>query len=315
MKLKMGYNIEMDANYRIDQGGNELNAQIEYQSYEFIKTESFPGIYLPKINHACIYTEERNKKLQMHKEGKWLLVKTDDNYCHLMTHIGAYLILKEEIPDLQIGFLLGRTKHISIVHQDIMSYFGIPTFQAMDPREWDIHFEQIYVSTEWGASFMQKAVNQDIGAQTLQVAQCLNRVVEEFKPFLKKTDEKHKIFSSRKLNNLDHISLGTSHRTYSEGIDIALEGVYEESGYKIMSFQDTGLFYQLNMFYNASHVAGVAGTGLMNTMFSDPDTEVDEYLTNRQYWSPFKFFSQYSGASMNWNTIDLTENQQFDGNV
>lgn len=63
-------------------------------------------------------------------------------------------------------------------------------------------------------------------------------------------------------------------RYFSEEDEIKLENFFAGLGYTIIDPEDFSFYDQINHFYNATHIATIRGSGLLNTLFCQPNTNV-----------------------------------------
>jgi hypothetical protein len=67
-----------------------------------------------------------------------------------------------------------------------------------------------------------------------------------------------------------------------------LEDYFRKNTYAIIDPEELTFFEQINLYYNATHVAAMRGAGLLNTLFCDPDAHIFILDTNQDYIFPYR---------------------------
>lgn len=107
----------------------------------------------------------------------------------------------------------------------------------------------------------------------------------------------HSIKANQKLNDKDYVPS----RYYRR--ESLVREYFEKNGYKSLSLGDYDYIEQLNYFYNATHIAGLCGSGLLNSYVSEKDTNVIEVYVNRSYEFSYSYVTEI--APINVFSIDL----------
>lgn len=125
------------------------------------------------------------------------------------------------------------------------------------------------------------------------------------KMFLKKQkrskNKKQKIFLSRRvvseeLKNWNHPGLKDSEwldtqrrlRYHPDWVEEEIEQVFLEHGYEIIQPSGIPMDEQIEIFANATHVAGLLGTGFYNGIFCKRGTKFTALRINPDYWYDFE---------------------------
>lgn len=88
-----------------------------------------------------------------------------------------------------------------------------------------------------------------------------------------------------------------------------IQELFQKNDYRVVKPEELGLFEQINIFNNASHMAGISGTWLFNCFWSNPGTTVYE-LWLKNYFYHYDVFGKY--CLVNYNKIDFREYQNLD---
>lgn len=78
---------------------------------------------------------------------------------------------------------------------------------------------------------------------------------------------------------------------------------FKKLGYVPLKLGEYGYIEQLNFFYNATHVAGLCGTGLVNAFVSEKGTTITELYVDKRYQFSYGYLTEI--APVNVITIDL----------
>jgi len=82
-----------------------------------------------------------------------------------------------------------------------------------------------------------------------------------------------------------------------------IEDYYVERGYHPVNFEGMGYLDQLNYIRNATHVAGLIGSGFTSLYIAKPGCQVTEILVNKKYEFSYKFLADL--VPLRFNRIDL----------
>lgn len=119
-----------------------------------------------------------------------------------------------------------------------------------------------------------------------------------------------KIYISRKLNNKRYkdeaATFGPTVDVPNKSVDIRvyenedkIEKYFIDNGYAPVTLEGTSMISQLNLFYNATHIAGINGSGFVNLISSKSGTRVIELDVIAKYSNPFDYKSLYEFKSLN----------------
>ena len=116
-----------------------------------------------------------------------------------------------------------------------------------------------------------------------------------------KVDKNKKIFISRRLVSkelkdwnyphlLDSVWLNTQRRLryHPDWVEEEIENIFSENGYSIIQPSGMPMDEQISIFANATHVAGLLGTGFYNGIFCKPSTKFTALRINPDYWYDFE---------------------------
>tara|TARA_Y100000034_G_scaffold136852_1_gene216395 strand:+ start:3257 stop:4360 length:1104 start_codon:yes stop_codon:yes gene_type:complete len=85
----------------------------------------------------------------------------------------------------------------------------------------------------------------------------------------------------------------------------------EKYGFTFIRLSDYDFKQKMMLFYNANFIIGPHGAGLVNTLFSKPNTKVLEFMTHHWIGKELGFVRFGNQSNVNWNTLvceeDLTE--------
>jgi hypothetical protein len=114
-----------------------------------------------------------------------------------------------------------------------------------------------------------------------------------YKGFMKKKEELSMMYSGEEFllklkelqgdNEYNSMEFNNKIRVYENQDKV--ENFFKSLGYDIVYNEDIGLFDQMNMYHNATHIASINGTGCYNSIFADSDTKMFMINThNKFYW-------------------------------
>ena len=151
----------------------------------------------------------------------------------------------------------------------------------------NILFENFYMLLEMPVGFTGVSVDR------LRNIEFLSEMISKF---LKPSLSQNKIFISRRVNNdrykKDVSQVDVVTRTFEED---KIEKYFNGIGYKSVILEGMPLIDQFNLFYNATHVVGLNGSGLINLIACKKNTRIIElnliesYKNKVEYSYMFKF--------------------------
>ena len=132
------------------------------------------------------------------------------------------------------------------------------------------------------------SIKSFLGLIKIEVEGFLQLKNNVLKMLAKDDNNPKKIYISRTDANKRHVRLSeeyyVNNRVYKE--EDKIEKFYEDQGYTILNFEGMPLLDQWSYMVNATHVAGLMGTGLLNTLICDPSTYIVEIQAHPNYnWS------------------------------
>lgn len=107
----------------------------------------------------------------------------------------------------------------------------------------------------------------------------------------------HSIKKNQSINDKDHVPSRYYRREH------LIREYFENIGYKSLSLGEYEYIEQLNYFYNATHIAGLCGSGLLNSYVSEKNTNLIEVYVNRSYEFSYSYLTEIS--PINVFSIDL----------
>jgi hypothetical protein len=118
--------------------------------------------------------------------------------------------------------------------------------------------------------------------------------LDQIKDYPKDTPKK--IFVSRQDAQKRHRLVNdpgvVNQRIIEDDLLEAVEDSFESNGYEMVHLEGMGYFDQLNLFKNATHVAGFAGTGLGQTLVCNPRIVLTQLFATPLYQFSYKFISK-----------------------
>lgn len=254
--------------------------------------------------------------------GKVFLAPAVCQYYHMIVDVLAtYETLKSKYGDLKLimctkddfgQYKNYMDKNIAFA-KDVLKIYDIN--EIYDIKNSNLHFEEAILFPTLSMWFMDRIVpkaTQDISIGTYTHEEgfvdrpfFLYYLKEKFEPMLNKT-EKRKVYSARipydakdpDFINFDfdsYINKTEPDRCYPD--EKYIIKYFIEKGYEIVNLDKLGLLEQFEIFYNASHVAGIKGTNLFNSIWCDPNTEIIEIST--QNWWGYQFEDYFNSFDLN----------------
>lgn len=85
--------------------------------------------------------------------------------------------------------------------------------------------------------------------------------------------------------------------------EYCLTKYFKEQGYHIVNFEGMPYIQQLQTLYNATHVAGIIGSGLLNTLICNKNTQVFEIHISKPYYFSYDYVAKV--FDLNHKIIDV----------
>jgi hypothetical protein len=210
----------------------------------------------------------------------------------------------------------------SLVIKDLMEKYGIKDFDVLNYST-GITFEKTYYIFNFFIKYVKDYVpsglpihnhaNEDFSLQ-LEISRLISKLFNKekiknvnknkifisktksdfaYKGFMKKKEELMNTYSGDEFllklkelqgdNKYNSMEFNNKIRVYDNQDKI--ENFFKSLGYDVVYNEDIGLFDQINMYHNATHIASINGTGCYNSIFSEKGTKVFMINThNKFYW-------------------------------
>lgn len=125
-------------------------------------------------------------------------------------------------------------------------------------------------------------------------------------PFLSKKELPKKIYIDRTDANNKYREYvakdpGLAHRYFNK--EYLIKNYFVENGYTSISMTDYGYIDQLNIYYNATHIAGLCGTGMLGGFVGNRGTKVIQIYVNHEYHFSYSYLTEI--APIDILSIDL----------
>lgn len=282
-----------------------------------------------KLNNA-------GKNVKKLLPGNYYLIDLDSFSSHfhfLNDQVGEYLVIKEYIKDLiPVVFVkncFAEVKNINDHNKtskyiyDALFKIGVSTDSFYDLNKIDsIHIPNLFATQIFFNQYLKKemipanggtnpkysvpAIKKYFFSDKLNNDKKLfisrmneNNSVREAREFLenkKVTDYKEFLKMKAKLGEDQRIKIFDRHITLDD--EIELERFFKNSGYKIINPGEYSLQEQIDMFSEASHVAGLSGAGFINTMFCQPSAKIIILNTSTSYSFPHHKWPRAAGCKV-----------------
>ncbi len=221
----------------------------------------------------------------------------DSHFHFLSDFLAPYLLLKKHIKDLKLvlviynhtGEKLPVSQHTNLSKYcyDILDKLDVYENSVIDLKDYkNLILENVFFTETYYNQYLEKSLPQIIEWDYLksgfcEVANALrphNVGLESKKIFISRMNEnnevrkikkslKNKNFNTKKLPK--DWKIRTEHRYIKLKDEMFLENFFRTKGYDVIDPSSYSLKEQLNIFSNATHVAGLSGAGLINSIFSN----------------------------------------------
>ena len=274
-----------------------------------------------------------NNKQPIKMNGKYFPVKYGMQYGHLLTDfIGPFLYLKTKFPDLKLVFFNFNDKKNNKVCNDLINYFDAITVNI---KEDNYIFDELlffYIDEirgslpDWWPNkensnlfmppipsklFLKKhySLGKYSKEHLLYLEQSIKFLCKEFFPH-RKDSTKEKIYVDRSNFNNEKASEEYKKRRYISNQYLeSIKNIAINKNYTPILTEHLGFFEQINLFYNASDVLVTDGTGVLNSIWSKNNVNINKILINKDYKKlnyPWDNILNY-GGKYNINNIDIVE--------
>lgn len=292
----------------------------------------YDGIEVIKLNNYLYVGDENNNNIN-YIAGKSFIFYYNDNY-HSFMHesAGQYELIKKYIPDV-VPYFFGQkyfSKNESMISQihPSKSYF-IDMYKMYDENGFFYHqtdnvlFEETYIILD-----VTKIISDDVfeninllpywmrphfdnekkySDNNFWQLKGLELIRDRLLPRLeKKEDYSKKIYISRRDANLRHITSNDESKKekryyrYEPEIDV----YFFDRGYEAYAFEGMPLLAQMEILLNATHVVGLSGGGLVNTLICSPNTKVISVQTKSNNIFSYKYMAD--SFQLDYTDIDIS---------
>lgn len=298
-----------------------------------VKLKEFDNLNFPSIHVYDLKFKNGKDKDVIYVPGKSFLAPVVCQYYHMIVDVLAtYETLKSNYLDLKLIMCTKDEfhqynnyieKNIKFA-KDILNIYNVDNIY--DINNLNLHFEEVIFFPTLSMWFMDRIVPK--AAQDLVIPPYthqegfvdrpfyLNYLKEKIEPMLKKRT-KEKIYSARipyddndpdfiNFNMDEYINKTEPDRCYPDEPKIIK--YFLDKGYKIVNLDKLGLLEQFEIFYNASHVAGIKGTNIFNAFWCEPNTEVIQIST--QNWWGYQFEDYFGSFDLNVVNIAHSDARQ-----
>jgi hypothetical protein len=309
-------------------------AGLEYPNYDGMSIEKHQGI-------GPIYTFKNliiNKgKSNKHLSGKWMVIANPYYYGHyLQESIGPMLYYKNNIdPDINILWLnqvLPSNAHdsnsFSVIGKESLNLFKLDKDIVMTPEEFfntEIVFENL-ITFFYSSRFVPglKIDNYIFKDLFQHDNELINKELKTYYSSKLKEDQSlpKKIFLSRKKRSelIEKFNNGEDPLRHAPMFyHDAIENFFKSEGYEVLEMSGKTVVEQASYMYNATHIAGIAGTAFLNGIFAKESTkfylikseinysykhELDSYAVSN---TDFKFIEMYNKESYSQVYAEVSE--------
>lgn len=235
----------------------------------------------------------------------------DSHFHFLADFLAPYLLLKKHIKDLKLVLAIynhSGKKEPTSQHTNLSKYFyfvldklNIYENSVIDLKKYKtVTLENVFFAETYFNQYLQKALPQTIEwdylkTGFLEVTNILrpqNAKIEHKKIFISRMKEsnearrikkalKNKIFKKEKL--LRDWEIKGKNRYIKLKDEMLLEKFFKDLGYQIINPSDYSPLEQIKMFSSATHIAGLAGAGFINCIFSRHKAKVFILNTSSGY--------------------------------
>lgn len=279
-------------------------------------SEDLPGLNVPAIIVRDFKFSNVDGGDYRYVQGLTFLAPIAPPFYHaLMDVVGEYELIKAFYPEVQLGFasndyFMEFTQQTEVRKsqyiQDIFKIYNTNIDNVYNIKEQNYHFEKVVVlpqRTLWGQDrIVPLAIQNSI--KKFKADECNSRRVEVMLKFVEKVrplltkDKPIKLYTSR----TDVKSGGVSDRAYL-GEQKIIE-FFEQQGYTIVNMSELSLIEQLNLFYNATEIAGVKGSNLFGAVVADSSTTVYQIYQSTTWDYSFENYFKRMGLTV----VDICKN-------
>lgn len=269
--------------------------QSSWDSFEIIEDSNTPIYYFKNFKIGNFSGDSFN----LH--GQYFLMSRVDQYFHfLKEYFGSYLYLKNKIlPSINYLFIYNDVEKdspddyfidniIESVMLKIKQNKGTAINQDFLNKGY-VYISDFYMTFDHGKALIDYKKHFKHNG--------MPDIIKELRYFYSDSmvdnpSSPKKIFISRRLasSSQDYlVKTGQrAFRYYDRHINDALEDFFSDLGYSIIELYGINIEKQVELFYNATHIAGPLGTGFFNGIFSKPGTKFISVNRNPRYFFDFE---------------------------
>jgi hypothetical protein len=289
---------------------------------------NYEGLNIKKINDVGARYLFNNIKIGEGKEvkeflGYWYVIAAAPYYGHYIQEVLAPFLYYKKYIDNNIKLLWvdnivpeGTDGHVmNSVHSAVKELLKENITSEVSHDEWHANSHKFeYLVTFFNSSRfipMFNSKNFIITDVYQHNNTLLNKCLQEFFSLYKVIDanSNKKIFISRRKRSklIEQFNdSGSLIRHSPEWYHDALESYFEGLGYSIHELSGMFVGDQVKLFYNATHIAGISGVGILNSIFCRGGTKIHSILSNPSYNYPWEK-DILPVVDVNYNYIDLAK--------
>lgn len=238
---------------------------------------------IPDLQLLCI----NNKKEDFYME------YNNNLYINILQILDPYNITIEDILFLENGDIyVEQIFYYNIIDTCYLNQFpnGLEIYQTIDMDQF--HVDSFYKTLNVYKKYLQK--NDKLAKKIFITRRSINNQTREYNFLINNMQNLTKdqqdtleqyCTNAGGINNLKKLIKERYITEYDENI---LENFFESKGYKIIDPYNMSFFEQINAYYNATHIASVRGSGLVNTIFCQENTHVFIINVNNAYNFEYK---------------------------
>ncbi len=296
-------------------------------SYASTSTSSFDDVNVPAIHvYGLTFDNKENNIGTIKIPGRVFLAPVATPYYHaIMDVIGEYEFIKNYFPDTKIIFCsndnmhelrMHRENHRSKFIDDILGiYFA--TNKVIDLNNYYVEFEEVVFfpnRSMWTQDRMVPLAIQN-SIKEFGRGECVERrprLVDYIKNAVghfRKDGGPAKIYSARM--SLNDMSVREGSRGYKDEKKII--DYFVSKGYTPVNLVGLSLMDQINLFYNATHVAGLKGSNIFNSIFCKPGTKVIQIYSTNLWDYEFEDYFKPQGIEVIDVAREFSQTMNLDG--
>ena len=298
-----------------------LKKQFTYDSVEIISENEIP-VYI--FNNLHI-----NKNLSdvadLSLAGTWSMVAEGGmNYGHLIKEaFGSFLYSKKIVPESKALFMnaYGRENQsenqnvlhiLEYLYDRIRHEFGPDFYEIgnIEIHHRHVFIEKLVIVMDNAHIFFEKEyVFNDVVAPHLSLL-----LVKYFNNFMQVDEHKpKKIFITRKAVSKElkeknkHELPYYNSRYFEEWVENSIENCFIKNGYVVIDVNGMTIQEQISYFYNATHIGGIVGCALVNSIFVKDFTTFYAVRPNNMHQPEWHIDAKFINKNINFEYLDPWE--------